>query len=123
MNKVYGLLFSGMFLSIVIFLSAGCAKDKTQLPIPELCPDTISFSIQIEPIIINSCSITGCHDAAASGGYNLLGHSAISGNASEILSTIRHDPGVVPMPYFQDKLNDSLIQQFDCWIAQGKLNN
>jgi hypothetical protein len=104
-------------------LTVGCAKDKTQLPVPEVCPDTISFATQIEPIIVNNCSTSGCHDATAAGGFELLGHAGISNSAGEMLSAMRHDSGPVPMPYFQNKLNDSTLQQFDCWIAQGKLNN
>lgn len=123
MSKTYGLLFFGVFLSTVVFMSSGCAKDKTQSPMLEICPDTISFATQVEPIIINNCSVTGCHDVTASGGYDLQGYSSISVNANDILSAIYHNPGPVPMPYFQSKLNDTLIQQCDCWTVQGKLNN
>ncbi len=75
-------------------------------------------------MIQQNCSTSGCHNAAsAASGYDLEGHGNISTNANAILSVIRHESGVVAMPYFQPKLNDSIIDQFDCWMIQGKLNN
>lgn len=88
------------------------------------CEDTISFSQQIEPMIQTNCATSGCHDATtAESGYNFTSHDAISSNASIILSAIRHDAGTAPMPDNADKLADSIIQQFSCWVYQGKKNN
>lgn len=101
---------------------ASCNKDKTSIPVPEdprQCPDTISFSGIIEPMIQQNCSTSGCHDAtSAASGYDLEGYGNISTNANAILSVIRHESGVVAMPYAQPKLNDSIIDQFDCWMIK-----
>jgi hypothetical protein len=121
------LSYSILCAALVILTAASissCNKDKTPMALPDQCADTISFVGIIEPMIQANCSTSGCHDAAASAaGFNLEGHGNISANGSAILSVIRHEAGVVPMPYFQPKMNDSIIHQFDCWVIQGKLNN
>lgn len=120
-----------MLSTAVLLLALGsissCDKDKTALPVPlppEQCPDTISFAGFVEPMIAQNCSVSGCHDAATSAGtYNLEGHANISTNADDILNAIKHNSPAVPMPYFQPKLNDSIIDKFECWKMQGVLNN
>ncbi len=119
-----------MFLLVGIamftFTNTGCKKDKTIEPIEpvvEPCPDTISFAIVVEPIIQQSCSVTGCHNASAAGGYNLIGYANISTNASVILNVINHNSGFVPMPLGGAKLANNLIEQINCWNLQGALNN
>jgi hypothetical protein len=116
-------------IALIVAVVASCTKDKTPIividPNPVLCADTVHFSSQIEPMMIANCSTSGCHDASAQGGYNLLGYSNISDptNASRIINVINYAPGSVPMPQGAPQLNDSLIQQFECWVAQGRLNN
>ncbi len=106
---------------------ASCNKDKTLIePVVDnsACPDTISFAATVEPLIQANCSTSGCHDAAtATSGYNLEGYVNISTNANIISDVINHNSGPTPMPFGQPKLNDTLIQQFDCWVAQGTLDN
>lgn len=113
------LLFS--FGALLIY---ACNKDKTPatIELTEDCPEVISFSAKVEPIIQTNCSTSGCHDATASGGYNLEGYANISSNSPIILSAIKHETST-PMPVGAPKLADSLIQQFSCWISQGTLNN
>jgi hypothetical protein len=116
-------LYALVVIVVAAASTSSCTKDKTPLPAVDNCPDTILFSTQVEPIIELNCSVSGCHDSGAAGGYNLIGHGNISANASIILNVISHNSGFTPMPYFQAKLNDSIIAHFDCWIAQGKENN
>ena len=81
------------------------------------CSDTISFNRDVLPTIIGYCS--GCHDASQS--LSLTNHSEISDHASAILNTLNGVPFL--MPDGGPPLADSLIQQFECWINQGKLDN
>lgn len=112
-------------ISVVSILS--CKKDKVPAVLPIVaseCPDTISFSTQIEPVIVANCSVSGCHDNFSQASQlSLDGHGNISANASDILTVIRHEGGLPPMPQGGNKLADSLIQQFKCWKDQGALNN
>lgn len=121
-----------MRLSSVLLLCAGlifsvsCKKDKVpgapETPAPT-CVDTISYLQQVKPFIDLNCATSGCHNATGAGGYNLLTHTSVSNNANIILSAIRHDGGFTAMPLGGGQLPDSTIQQFDCWINQGKLDN
>jgi hypothetical protein len=94
------------------------SKDKTSFVVPLLdCSDTISFNRDVLPTIIGYCS--GCHDARQS--LSLTNHAEISHHASAILNTLNGVPFL--MPDGGPPLADSLIQQFECWINQGKLDN
>ena len=103
----------------MIFLFS-CTKDKAPLP---GCPQEISFSNDVLPLIQQNCSTSGCHDASASGGYVLTNYSQISTNAEMILSAIDHETGVTGMPLGSPKLSDSLINNFRCWVRQGAYDN
>ena len=120
MKRAYILIVS----AIVLF---SCLKEKTVEPAPIVefpCGDTVYFASQIQTNIIDlSCNISGCHDASASGILVLTTHATIADNANKIYGSINHESGFHPMPFGQPKLNDTLIQQFKCWLDQGKLNN
>ena len=119
--------FGAVAILLTVFNISSCSKDKTETPVvvePPLCDSTLSFSAEVEPIIIANCSTSGCHDAGtAQSGYNLVGHSNIGTHADAILEAIKHENSGSPMPLGQPKLNDSLIQKFSCWIDLGKLDN
>lgn len=109
------------FLIFVTFIS--CRKDKVEeiIPVEEECPEERSFSEDVLPIISNNCSTTGCHDANSTNGYTFINYQQIQEHADIMLTAIS---GPNPtMPQNSDKLADSLIKTFDCWVKQGKLNN
>jgi hypothetical protein len=107
----------------VIFVS--CLKDKTVEPIVDVCEDTVFYSTEIQgPIFNTNCAVSGCHNSGtAAAGHVWETYTEVSLNATVILAAIKHDGTTAPMPLGGPKLNDSLIQKFDCWIKQGKLNN
>lgn len=116
----------------IIFIGAtlllvSCLKDKTIEPFVATgpCVDTVSYANEIVPQIINfSCNVAGCHNSSANaGGYILENHSQVSANADIVFNVLKHNAGFTPMPLGATKLSDSLIQKFDCWIQQGKLDN
>ncbi len=114
-----------IFTTLLIGLSS-CTKNKAE-PVPVVpanCPDTILFSTQIMSAIFES-SCNGCHSSggSASGSGVFTNHTNIASDAGVILKVLNHDNGVSAMPIGGDKLNDSLITAFECWINQGKLNN
>lgn len=113
-------------LLLVGLLSTQCNKDKTMKieTLPDYCADTVSFSSTVKPIFDINCSTSGCHDAATNtAGYTLVTYENIVAEAEASLEAMQHNPSRVAMPYFAAKLNDSIIQQVECWILQGKLNN
>lgn len=108
---------------MIALLAFSCTKDKAPAIDPN-CTETISFSQEIQPMISQNCSTSGCHDASTqASGYNFTTHAGVAAHASVILNAIRHEGGATPMPQGAPKLADSLIQQFSCWAGQGALNN
>ncbi len=118
------IMFASAFLFTLVMVIS-CKKDKVStVSVNPNCPDTISFSATVLPLITQNCSTSGCHDAGSgSAGYTLTSHQDISPSANQVLGAMRHDAGFSPMPAGAPKLADSLIQYVECWIAQGKLNN
>lgn len=119
----FSFLLSVFAICSIVVLS--CTKDKVPVVVedPGACPDTISFSATVMPLINTNCSTSGCHDAANAGGYTLTNYSEVSANATVILNVMRHDAGFTPMPFGGNPLPADQIQHFDCWILQGKLDN
>jgi hypothetical protein len=75
-------------------------------------------------MILNNCSTSGCHNAPGPGKPALTNHSQISANDSDLKNVINKNPGESSfMPLGGQKLADSLLQQFDCWIDQGSQDN
>lgn len=101
-------------LILCSFVLFGCKKDKA----PEVinCDQDISFANQIQPMMDTYC--VSCHQSQAP---ILTNHSDVSANATAILNSIKGNTQLMPLN--GPKLNDSLIEQFNCWIQQGKLNN
>jgi|APGre2960657404_1045060.scaffolds.fasta_scaffold30537_2 hypothetical protein len=106
---------------ITTTLVFSCRKDQVPtVTVAPNCIDTVHFATQIAPMIANNC--IGCHDVGNSTGYTLTNHTNISANASAVLNSLQ-GASVALMPQGGPPLNDSLIQQFTCWISQGTLNN
>lgn len=105
---------------LIVILPGACTKAKTSPPLPQvICNSTISFSTQIAPMIEENCS--GCHGSGAGTSPVLSNHAEISANANAIIQALRGTPQL--MPQGGPALADSLIQQFQCWMEQGKMNN
>ena len=109
---------------IIVLLSVfgllmSCTKDKVQAA---NCggADEVSFAATIWPIIEQNCN--GCHGSGA-GGYTFDEYDKIENNASVILDAMRENGGVQLMPINGPALDDSLINAFEVWICQGKMNN
>jgi hypothetical protein len=101
-------------------LAASCKKDKTA---PIECVDEISFSADVQPIIMNSCATSGCHSGPnASNNMNFMTYEAVFEHRVLIGRSVRHESGVTPMP-FGPQLSAENISKITCWIEQGAPNN
>lgn len=99
-----------------------CTKDKVNPadnppPISSACPDTISFANDVLPIIQSKCF--SCHSGTSP---VIQDYATINNNASIMLKAMRGD-GAQLMPQGGPPLDTAFIQQFNCWIQQGKQNN
>lgn len=108
---------------LVVTGTMSCSKDKVSVIGPSDCIDTISYSLQVQPMLDINCSTSGCHASGSNaGGYSLTTYSEVSAASSAVYNAMNHSGGS-PMPFGADKLPDSLIKQFECWIEQGTQNN
>jgi hypothetical protein len=121
MKKTVNIFFALSSIAVLtLFLPSACTKAKAPPTLPEIvCTSTISFSQQIAPMIEENCS--GCHGSGAGTSPVLSNYSEISENADAMLNAMHGTPQL--MPEGGPALADSLLQQFQCWMQQGKMNN
>ena len=103
----------------MLFLSS-CRKDKAAA---FNCTNEVSFTQEVQPLIDMNCSISGCHDVTAEGGYEFKDHATISSAIDKIVAAINHESGTTPMPLGADKLSDSSLRIIVCWSSAGALDN
>lgn len=108
------------------FLIISCTKDKT-LPInASECPDIISYSADIRPIIEASCKTglgpgTGCHDAWIDN-YDPIKSYINAGAWQNQLFTTKLMPQL-PNDFGIDSLSAEDLRVMKCWIDQGYPEN
>lgn len=108
-----------LFTLTTLFFS--CSKDKTLEP---QCLEEISYLNDVEPIIMNSCAVSGCHNAESQANDIILeNYDQIFALRDLILKAVRHEAGVVAMPIGEDQLSGADIRKITCWIEQGAENN
>jgi hypothetical protein len=117
--KLYYLAFSAVF-----FLS--CLKEKTNPPDEYYCPNIISYSVDIQPIINTSCvtnqgTVTECHDAWIFN-YDNVVNEIESERLQNMVFQLRTMPQI-PNDYSIDSLTEDQIDLMKCWIQQGYPEN
>lgn len=117
MMKLIGVLAA---MVVLVWNFSACTKD--QVPVIEVldCPDTVSFAVDVLPVMQNECF--GCHAPGNSTGYTFTDHASIASQSTAIIGAMRGD-GYDLMPEGGPALPDSVIQKIRCWVQQGKLNN
>ncbi len=114
-----GLRFKFFGITLIFFaVFSSCTKEKVPMSTALICIDTVYFSTQIQPMIQQNC--IGCHNIGGSL-PTLTNYTEIASFATSILSSMNGSPQLMPLN--GTPLNDTLIQQFSCWINQGKANN
>lgn len=117
MKKVYKISFVVFVGMVAIF---ACTKDKTTptstTSTTTTCTDTIRYSVEIQNFITSNC--ISCHNTGGTS-PDLSTHSKVSSHASAVYSSINSGS----MPLGASKLSDATIQNMQCWITQGKINN
>ena len=114
---------------IIAILSTGCYFNNEEelygtVPCKE---NSISYQLDVLPIITNNCYSCHSDEKAASNGQGnkLEGHDnlKIYVDNSFLLKTINHEAGVSPMPLNKQKLSDCEINTITQWINEGSKNN
>lgn len=129
-NRVLWLLF----LPAVFYLQS-CNTDKLPDPNePSACDSlTVTYDLDIKPIIDASCAYAGCHVAGASIG-NFSSYEGILpllnfGEVERRVVTLQANPaeGMPPDIYVASStladLNDTDFELFRCWLENGYPEN
>ena len=110
----YTKILAGAFIS-VFFTSCYYDNEEYLYGLKE-CSETISFKTDVSPLILNSCSTTGCHADVQT--PILTDYSSISAHSDRIL--FRTSNGTMPVA---GPLTADEIQTIRCWVEQGALDN
>lgn len=106
-----------------IFL-IGCYYDKEEELYPTGGCDTtdVTFTVDVQPILNESCALSGCHDAATkSFGHDLSNYdgTVTAVNSNRFLGAINQEAGFNAMPKNMQKLDDCSIAIISAWINAG----
>ena len=109
-----------LVVSIFLLVFTSCKADKN---IELECFQAVSYSENVQSIIMNSCAVSGCHNAeTAANNMVFEDYQSVFDNREMILKAINGESGVTPMP-IGDDLTSEEINIVSCWIAQGAPNN
>lgn len=125
MKKQTFLTRVGAILALAaVAASSSCYKDNKEdmYPVTATCDTTtVSYAANIQPIISNSCTTSGCHDATASGGFDMRTYAGVKAVAdvNRLLAVVTSGS----MPKNGAKLDDCSINKLTRWVNLGALNN
>lgn len=117
---------AGMLLTAALAFSS-CRNEADIPATPE-----ITFSRDIQPILIANCAISGCHNSSDGEEPALETYEQVmsygeveAGNAnkSELYRVVANRSWTVMPPGGYDLLDDRQIQAIYIWIEQGAKNN
>ncbi|MBK9733476.1 MAG: hypothetical protein IPO92_00335 [Saprospiraceae bacterium] len=113
-------IFSALFLT-------SCYYDSVEdlYPASECITVNVSFSQDIQPILVNNCLT--CHTAASTigGGINLEGHEAVLfyANSGSLVGSVKQSAPYSAMPKSAAKLEACKILKIESWVQAGSPNN
>ena len=104
-----------------------CYYDSVEdlYPASECIALNVSFSKDIQPILVNNCLI--CHTAASTigGGINLEGHEAVLfyAESGALVGSVKQAAPYSAMPKSAAKLDACKILKIEAWVQAGSPNN
>jgi hypothetical protein len=129
MSKIYTTIILSVAL-IVLLLPVSCEADY-YVPEEVVIPDSVKFSIDIQPIFDLNCNLSSCHetggiapDLSPVNAYsNLMAYGLIDINIPESSNLyVRLTSVNTPMPP-EGKLSEANTEIILAWIRQGALDN
>jgi hypothetical protein len=117
-----------LFTFILVLLLSSCKHEPSIENAPQ-----ISYSNDVNPIIMNNCAQSGCHGAINPGQFSLLGYDNLikggevkagdpkSSKLYNSIISLEEDDLMPRSPY--SRLGDDKIKTVYLWILQGAKNN
>lgn len=114
-----------IIIILVSFYQFGCKKNnkETMYPATITCDTSaVTWTKDIQPIVNNSCALSGCHNSqSASGGHVLDSYNGVKEIVNNNLFLAVVESG--EMPKDGKKLDDCSISKIRIWISNGALEN
>jgi len=114
------------FLLVLLY---SCKKDSAVVMFPykgDCLTTNMKFSLDIKPILANSCAFAGCHSTTSKAGgyaYETYDEVILSANNGSLIGAIKHQSGYSTMPKGGSKLSNCQISKIESWISSGAPNN
>ncbi len=110
-------LFLFLMLIITGVFMSSCARDKSPV-IVNNCEEEITYQKDLQLILDNNCSFSGCHDAGSIVGDFTTFENISSFFNSGIIKQVTIDERSMPLG---DTLSTDDLILFECWIQGGYL--
>jgi hypothetical protein len=117
------LLACAIGLSAIAFQSCEYNDLPEPIPVIEGCPDPISFANDVNPIINNSCALSGCHNGDNGADKNWTVFSNFQTKRENVKDRITRPPGTPGHMPAAGSITQEEIQTIVCWVDQGGINN
>lgn len=126
-NKMKRLILPSIILFVIFFMSCYYDSQEALYPSYSSSCDTanVTYSGIVVPILRNNCYSCHSNANAASFGANikLENYNDLTSQMSTVVTAIKHNGSISPMPKNGGKLSICLLTQIDIWVRKGMLNN
>ncbi len=113
-----------LLIGIGIPFLTGCYYDNEVTLYPNNCTtQNVTYTQFVRPFVDAGCS---CHvKGSINGNVNLDTYSDLKGYVQNglFMKSIKHEPGVSPMPPAVAKRTDCEINKLETWISSGAIEN
>ncbi|MCX6182985.1 MAG: hypothetical protein NT150_13780 [Bacteroidetes bacterium] len=116
MKNTIKLSLALLVVSSVFMVSCSKTSTATTTDCTGVAP---TYNADIKAIMTANCTLSGCHNSSAAGGYNLTTYEACKNAKDKIVGSVQHVSGYQAMPQGSGKLDDSTITKIFCWAQNG----
>jgi len=123
MNKNF--TFSCSFLLLLSIVSCTYHSEEELYPADPCDTTNVTYSGVVLHIIELNCYDCHSDENVTISNVSLEGYDNLKIKVDDgtLLKTIKHEPGVSPMPDDRPKLNDCDIMKIELWVNDGAPNN
>ena len=123
MNRYF--TYSYSFLLLLATVSCTYHSEEELYPTPPCDTTNVTYSGVVVQIIEQNCFDCHSNENVAVSNVSLEGYDNLKIKVDDetLLKTIKHEPGVSPMPDDRPKLNDCDILKIELWVNEGAPNN
>ena len=116
MKNICKLSLGLLLIGAVFFVS--CTKTDT-VAVMDCTGVAPTYTNDIKAIMTANCTLSGCHNSSASGGYNFTTYSVCKNAKDKIVGAVQHVSGYQQMPKGKSKLDDATVKKITCWAQNG----